>query len=171
MRVTRNNLKNAYSFCNGVFGADFSSFNSAKKWFYHNKKMFFIVVKTKHKGPASYQVVTGIFSRFPLTDEGLNMLLGGQVEPTSFSLTHIAPDFTAPAAYYVGAIASKGGKSKGVALGALIERVRQFIEAVPVRVYTRPTTKDGLRAARQQGFEAVDGSGTKDMNKLYVREP
>lgn len=170
-RVTRNDLKQAYAFCNGVFGENFSSFNSFKRWFSHNQKMFWVVEKTKHRGPARYQVITGFFSVLPLTKDGLDMLISSQLDTRAFSLSHIAQDFTSPAAYYIGAIASKGGKSKGVALGALIERTAQFVEAFPARIYTRPTTKDGLRSACHQGFEAIDGSGAGDLHKVYFRDP
>lgn len=169
-RVGRGDLKRAYTFCGGFFGDDFSSFNSVKKWFRHNEKMFWMVEKHTHSGPARLSVVTGFFSILPLTQAGVKMLLEDQIDGTKFTTEHIEPNFDSPAAYYVGAIGSKGGKSKGVALGALIERMYVFLENYPAIVYTRPTTRDGLRIARQQQFEAVDGSGTEDLNKLYVRE-
>ncbi len=169
-RVGRNDLKQAYLFCGGFFGDDFSSFNAMKKWFHHNKQMFWIVEKTKRKGPVTVSVVTGFFSILPLTKEGVTMLLDGQIDGTSFTTKHIALNFDAPKAYYVGAIGSKGGKSKGVALGALLGLMTEFLEKHQASVYTRPTTRDGMRVARQQQFEAVDGSGTSDMNKLYIRE-
>ncbi|MEE9356675.1 MAG: hypothetical protein V3U75_13880 [Methylococcaceae bacterium] len=168
-RVGRNDLKRAYIFCGGVFGDNFSSFNSVKKWFRHNNKMFWLVEKVKHNGPVKVSVITGFFSVLPLTQEGVDMLLDGQIDGTHFTTKHIALNFNTPVAYYVGAIGSKGGKSKGVALGALTERMSAFLETYPAPIYARPTTRDGLRIARQY-FEAVDGSGTRDMNKLYVRE-
>ena len=74
-RVSRSDLKRAYSFCDGFFGDNFSSFNAVKKWFHHNKNMFWIIEKCKHKGPTSISVVTGFFSVLPLTKDAVTNLL------------------------------------------------------------------------------------------------
>lgn len=169
-RVKRNNLKAAYAFCGGIFGDNFSSFNSVKRWFHHNDQMFWIVVREKQKGPMVITKITGFYSILPLTSQGVSVLCDGQIDGRGFLIEHIAKDHHNAAAFYIGAIGSKGHKSKGIALGSLITTMTQILEKNPCDVYTRPTTRDGLRLARQKGFEAVDGSGTADMNKLYIHD-
>lgn len=169
-RVKRNDLKAIYDFCGGIFGDNFSSFNSIKRWFQHNDKMFWIVEQIKQKGPVTVSKITGFYSIIPLTSSGVEALRSGQIDGRGFLIEHIAKNIETASAFYIGAIGSKGTRSKGAALGSLITNITHILENKPCHVYTRPTTRDGLRLARQRGFEAIDGTGTVDMNKLYLHD-
>lgn len=169
-RVKRNDLKSMYAFCGGIFGDNFSSFNNVKRWFKQNEKMFWIVERVRQKGPITVSKITGFYSIIPLTNSGVEALHSGQIDGRGFFVEHIAKDNDTASAFYIGAIGSKGTRSKGIALGSLITNITQILDSKPRYVYTRPTTRDGLRLARQRGFEAVDGSGTADINKLYFHD-
>lgn len=169
-QVKRNDLNSAYSFCKKIFSGDFSSFNTSKRWFKKNKDMFWIVEQSIQRGPATVNEVRGFFSIIPLTYLGKEMLLEGDIDGSNFTKEHICATNESPAALYVGAVGAKGLRAKGVALGAITSEISNNLRNHNIEVYTTPRTKDGLRIAKKFGFEAVDGSGTKDLNKLYILE-
>lgn len=169
-RAKRNDLKLAYEFCQGMFGDNFATYNSVKRWFSHNDKMFWIVEKVRKNAAATISEIRGFYSILPLSRAGEKALLDGEIDGRGFLIDHIAKDTESSVALYVGVIASKGIRFRGAALGSLITNLTSTLERKPCRIYTRPTTGDGLRIAKQRGFEAVDGSGTDHMNKLYVHD-
>lgn len=166
-RVKRNDLKLAHSFCGRIFGDNFASFNSVKHWFNHNDKMFWMVERTKRIKGITIHEITGFYSILPLSSSGHDHLISGQLDGRKFTTEHLTSNFSEAKAYYIGGIASRGGKSKAVALGSLMTAVSELHERLPLPIYTRPTTKDGLRLAAKKGFEALDGSGAKDLDKIY----
>ncbi|MCM8600037.1 MAG: hypothetical protein NFW04_15500 [Candidatus Accumulibacter sp.] len=169
-RAKRNDLRIAYEFCQGMFGDNFATYNSVKRWFNHNDKMFWIVEKVRKSAAATVSEIRGFYSILPLTQAGEKALLDGEIDGRGFLIDHIAKNVESSVALYVGVIASKGIRFRGAALGSLITNITSILERKSCRIYTRPTTSDGLRIAKQRGFEAVDGSGTEQLDKLYVHD-
>lgn len=169
-RVKRNDIKDAYAFCGGFFGDNFSSLNQVKEWFRHNDKMFWILETVKKKRTIKITEITGFYSILPLTDIGLTHVLSGQLDGRSFTTDHISENSDKASAFNIGVIASKGRREKHKAIGSLITAVTQLRDQRPVPLLTRPTTPEGLKLATRRGFVAIDGSGTRDMGKIYRHE-
>lgn len=166
-RVTRNDLRDSYNYCGGIFGDNFSSYNQMKAWFHHNEKMFWMLEETKRKGALSITKIIGFYSVLPLNARGLEMVMDNQLVGRGFTTEHLAKDFESASAFYVGVIASDGRRARHQSIASLLTTVQQLKDAKNLPILTRPTTKDGLHLAKRRGFEAIDGSGTKDLDKIY----
>lgn len=169
-KVKRNELRDAYNYCEGIFGGDFSSYNQVKEWFRHSKNIFWIVEKVKKKSNITVSEIAGFFSILPLNNDGYNFVIQGKLDGRHLYTEHLSEDFESAVALYIGVIASKGRKEQGQAIASLMTSISKIQETNACPILTRPTTKDGLRLAKRRGFEAIDGSGTKDLNKIYQYE-
>ncbi|GEA11122.1 hypothetical protein [Alteromonas sp. KUL49] len=166
-RVKRNDLKGAYLYCGGIFGDNFSSYNQMKAWFHHNEKVFWILEEIKKKGAISLTKIIGFYSVLPLNKNGFEMVMNNQLDGRGFTVEHITKDFRSATALYVGVIASDGRKARHQSIASLLTTVQQLREAKDIPILTRPTTTEGLHLAKRRGFEAIDGSGTQDLDKVY----
>jgi len=166
-RVKRNDLKDSYDYCGGIFGDNFSSFNQMKSWFHHNEKIFWILEEIKKKGSLSITKIIGFYSVLPLNKNGFDKVMNNQLDGRGFTTEHLTKDFKSSTALYVGVIASDGRKARYQSIASLLTTVQQLKDAKDIPVLTRPTTKQGLHLAKRRGFEAIDGSGARDLNKIY----
>ena len=114
----------------------------------HNPKFIHKVFDTQdHR-------IIGYFCVLPLTKKGVGKVKERDLMGDGMQVSYFTKRFAKKATVYIGGVAGIGNYVKAGAY----EQLKQFLEKQNVyEAYTRPTTKDGVRLARQNKFEPVSG--------------
>jgi pimeloyl-ACP methyl ester carboxylesterase len=98
----------------------------------------------------------------PLCTAAHELMVAGELSPANFDSSHVVAPEAVPAALYIGALAANDPASRAVVLQAVRHLAGELTFKGPTVVWARPITPDGLRLAKQNGFELArtltDGS-------------
>lgn len=112
----------------------------------------------------------GFFSIIPLTAKAVQLLNADRLDAFHFTQEHISPPKQKPAGYYIGSIAAKGFKAKAEILGYVRGQVEGELRRATGVVFTRPVTRDGLRLAKNYGFQPVsENVGSNELGRIYQK--
>ena len=111
---------------------------------------------------------TGVCSIAPMTNEARKLLEKEKLDGLRMTPEHLTKSKSSHACLYIGAVGAIGTRAKKhilIFLSGLIDN--EFENGTEV-IFTRPTTKDGLRTAKKFGFVPVkDDAGDNELNRLY----
>lgn len=111
---------------------------------------------------------TGICSIVPMTDKAKALLEAENLNGLTFTPEHISKPRQEHTCLYIGSVGAIGARAKKhilIFLEGVIDS--EFGKGIDV-VFTRPTTKNGLRIAKRFGFIPVmDDAGEDELNRLY----
>ena len=111
---------------------------------------------------------TGVFSAAPVNKAARNLLEKEELHGLKFSDKHIIKEKRPYTCLYIGAVGAIGIRARRHLMDYLKEFIHvEFQKGVDV-VFTRPTTKDGLRVAKAFGFTPVlDDVAPDELDRLY----
>lgn len=111
---------------------------------------------------------TGFCSVMPMNETAKELLEKEELQGISFTPEHIVKPRTESSCIYIGAIAAKGFRAKHdliLYLKGIIET--EFDHGVDC-IFTRPTTKKGLKLAKRFGFQPVSPDADDDeLERIY----
>lgn len=168
-RAKRGDLKVIYDLCNRVFDGEVSSFNKMKQWFNHNKNIFYVIEEIRRKAGFKRSKIVGYYSIIPLTKSAATLVKKEELYGTDFTTEHIAKETETPAAYYIGGVAAKGWRAKGVAVNYLKGKALDLHDNVFMPFLTRPITRDGLRLAQKYDFFPIRETTKNPMSVVHIR--
>ena len=122
--------------------------------FQRNPSTTFLVERLEKTTDVETRELRGVFTAIPVTLEAKELLAKDEVNAVTFSRDHIAPPREKPGALYISVILGKDDVSKALVIRSLRNRLNAP-SARRISVFTRPTTKDGLRLAKKFGFQPV----------------
>lgn len=176
LNVGSGQLEEIYLFCNQVLGEGIASIERVRQWYGKNHDIFYLIYERKRRSFKQTNTLVGFFAVFPVTQQAKRLLSKNQLKGTEFTADHIVARGHQPAAIYIGAVAARGFKAKERTLMALMGYVISLAVRKKILVYTRPISKDGLRLAKQYGFEPVVQKAPSDKTKsdeaqmIFVRD-
>jgi hypothetical protein len=147
-------LDDFHAFCGSILGDDVASLDRLRLWHQKNPATVSAIYQDHRRGLKHKRRMVGFFSVFPVTKEAKELLSLNQLKGTELIPQQIVSRGHRAAALYIGGVGAKGFRARERTLGALMGHVAILGQKTPL-VFTRPVTKDGLRIARQQGFEPV----------------
>lgn len=140
-----------------------------KNVFNANKKVFKMVVEKRKLFGHEIKKYVGFYSILPMTGEARSLLEVEQIRGIDFDSNHIEPISGSCECIYLGAIGAHGTRAKAHAVGSLKEKIHLLFESETQIIFTRPTTKDGLRSAKNFGFVPVNENVREnELERLYV---
>ncbi len=169
-KVGKSQLEALHAFCDEILGG-VASIELVREWYDKNPNMLYWV--STHKSQAYQQMTTvvGVFSVFPVTQEAAQLLSENKLRGTDLTAKYIAAPGRQPAAIYIGAVAARGPRARQQTLMMLMGYVTALTAKKTPIVYTCPVTDDGLRVAKQYGFEPVVKGPLADERKvIFVRD-
>ncbi len=111
---------------------------------------------------------TGLFSALPMTKAARNLLEQEELHGLKFSDKHVVKEHRPYGCLYIGAVGALGPRAKKqifIFLKGFIHS--EFQKGVEI-IFTRPTTKDGLRVAKVSCFTPVlDDVEAGELDRLY----
>jgi hypothetical protein len=137
------------------FGDDVPDIQLMRTWVAKCGSAFTLVQRVvADSGLPTRQELVGSFKLLPLTAKGVRAIDLGQATGSTFRSEHIYGGRSRPAGYYVGDVVATTRFARGVVMAQLNAAVSPAVR-VPVTVYARPLTKDGLRVMTKHGFVQV----------------
>lgn len=166
VRVHSNQLDEFYALCKEVLGDEIATYDQMVRWYRKNPNVLYAVYALRHLGFVTKSKMVGFFSVFPVTKEAKELLQRNRLKGTELSASQITKLENA-AAFYVGAIGASGFRAKQQTLAALLGYLLPLVSKKANVVFTHPVTKDGLRLARQRGFEPVLKSSSQSDDVIF----
>lgn len=107
--------------------------------------------------------VIGFFSIVPVNVDGKHLLDNNKFSGEHLTEKYILNEMHSAAAIYLGGVAA-GIRNRGAVFANLVLTMMGIVAEGHRHIYTRPTTKDGLKRARLYGFVPV---GPEGLDQIY----
>lgn len=166
--IKRKEIDTLLPLYNELIGGPRVSNNNAKEMLDVNPETIMILEKTSVSGLKTKLEAVGFCTIWPLTRDAANLVSNEELNGLQMNARHICNPKQKPYALYVGSIGAKGSKAKAHILGYLISLIDRNAKNGAGFAYTKPSTKDGLRLAKQYDFTPVKNDASADeLNRVY----
>jgi len=166
----RNEVDEFLPFYQSIIGGPLPPMKEVKRTLKANSEIIRILERIRRGPGRESRRLVGFCSVLPLRKDAILLLEREQLDGLKMTRAHVCTPREEPAAIYIGSIGAKGVEAKAAILSYTIG-VMHDQAAHGVRcVYTRPTTSEGLRVAKQHGFVPVAGdAGANELGRVYKR--
>lgn len=151
----RNELDDFLPFYQSVIGGPVPPMNEVKRMFRTNGEIIRLLERIKRGRAREDRRLVGFCSVLPLKKDAVTLLEREKLDGLKLTRLHMCTPRETPAAIYIGSIGGKGVEAKAAilnyTLGVMHDQAAHGVRCV----YTRPTTREGLRVAKQYGFAPV----------------
>lgn len=164
----RKEIEDFLPFYQSVIGGPMPPMNEVKRTFKVNGEILrFLEHITRGRNTEKKKLV-GFCTVLPLKREAVALLEREQLNGLKLTRDHVCSPRETPAAIYIGSIGAKGSEAKAAILHYVLGVIHDQAAHGVRCVYTRPTTKDGLRVAKQYGFSPVaENAGANELGRMY----
>lgn len=160
----RNELDEFLPFYQSVIGGPLPPMNEIKRTLKANSEIIRLLERVKRGPGKESRRLVGFCSVLPITRSAVTLFEREELDGLKLTRAHVCTPRESPAAIYIGSIGAKGAEARAAilsyALGVMHDQASHGVRYV----YTRPTTREGLRVAKQYGFMPV--ASNVDRNAL-----
>jgi hypothetical protein len=147
-------LERVHQFIRANLGDTIAPLSNWYERFRKNPSTTFLVERLERTPDVERRELRGVFTVIPVTLEAMGLLAKNELNAVAFSPQHIVSTRKDASAIYVSVILGKDDVGKALAIRSLTDKLNAP-SARRLPVFTRPTTKDGLRLAKKFGFQPV----------------
>lgn len=164
-QASNRDLENIQSLGERLIEGGVSDLDHMKRWRSVNPAIFFAVKQTL---PDKEPVLTGYYCLIPIKNKTVSSLLDMSISGKDFTTEHIYKG-RCPKNIYIGGVAATGRLSKAAVIGALSSHISAMERRGLLKVYTKPTTRDGLKLAKKYDFKTISG-GVAKLDEIHVQD-
>lgn len=169
--ASRGEIQEVVPFYDRVIGTgQRPSVNQLKSMFSANKSIFRFYKRKSVRGSRKIVEIRGFCTVIPMKRDAGVLLEKGELNGLKMDSTHIAGAKERCEVCYIGSIGAERNSAKAAVLTYVLGVIDEYEQRGCGRVYTRPTTEDGLRIVRKYGFVSVEGGGVPRIGELCYKE-